>query len=85
LTEGKATVVVRTMRRTSLAKWLFAFLTAGLLSSIFLERTTWWDLLIGSVYAFAATLGMASVLAIAARRPPFRRASSRRPFVGHSH
>jgi hypothetical protein len=66
-TGDQAAAVVRRMRETSLAKWFFAFLTTGLLSSIFLERARWWDLFIGSLYLLAALLGLTSVLAAAIR------------------
>lgn len=60
-------LVMRRMRHASLAKWFFAFFTTGLLSSNFLERSAWWDILIGSLYALAAALGLMSALAAAAR------------------
>jgi hypothetical protein len=65
--EDEAAAVVRGMRRSALAKWLFAFLTTGLLSSIFLEQASWWDLLIGSLYLLAAFLGVTGVLTAAIR------------------
>jgi hypothetical protein len=64
---AEAAAVVRGMRKSALAKWLFAFLTTGLLSSIFLEQASWWDLLIGSLYLLAAFLGVTGVLAAAIR------------------
>jgi hypothetical protein len=65
--EDEAAAVVRGMRKRALGKWFFAFLTTGLLSSIFLEQASWWDLLIGSLYLLAAFLGVTGVLAAAIR------------------
>jgi hypothetical protein len=64
---AEAAAVVRGMRKSALAKWIFAFLTTGLLSSIFLEQARWWDLLIGSLYLLAAFLGVTGVFTAAIR------------------
>jgi hypothetical protein len=55
--------VVRMMRGASLAKWFFAFATTGLLSVLFLQQGSWWHRLIGSSYALAAAVGIATLAA----------------------
>jgi hypothetical protein len=62
--------LVPRMRSYSLAKWLFAFTATGLLSATFLARAAWWELLIGSLFALAAGLGIVCVAVLFALRRP---------------
>jgi hypothetical protein len=51
---------VRNMRRSSLTKWFFAFVTTGFLSIMFFQRGGWFDVL-GAAFALTALLGIVTV------------------------